>query len=180
MLAAGRISIHVPLAGDDPATGHTPKCPARFLSTSPLRGTTGQDSRLLRGPPNFYPRPPCGGRRTGRWRSCCAACDFYPRPPCGGRLQTLRAPAPCQPISIHVPLAGDDNRCNPHLRHGKLFLSTSPLRGTTFGVVVAGVVGKFLSTSPLRGTTRHRSTAQVLLLISIHVPLAGDDAAVHP
>ena len=83
---AGGISIHVPLAGDDavvvllavadglflstsPLRGTTGRSSShpfyiKFLSTSPLRGTTGQDLpgwHLFR---YFYPRPPCGGRRA--------------------------------------------------------------------------------------------------------------------
>ena len=34
-------------------------------------------------------------------------------------------------ISIHVPLAGDDELFRHALRHRVVFLSTSPLRGTT-------------------------------------------------
>ena len=80
----------------------------------------------------------------------------------------------------------------------RLFLSTSPLRGTTFlqtlielhinisiHVPLAGDDAqrryreikrkKFLSTSPLRGTTGARIYFAAPKLISIHVPLAGDD-----
>ena len=78
-----------------------------FLSTSPLRGTTGSHVFGSRSVTDFYPRPPCGGRRL------CFARDFlrnhfYPRPPCGGRLAFL---------------------CSFAFPHS--FLSTSPLRGTT-------------------------------------------------
>ena len=63
ILDAQPISIHVPLAGDDAAPHASPQPAAPFLSTSPLRGTTvalqADDIR----PPDFYPRPPCGGRR---------------------------------------------------------------------------------------------------------------------
>ena len=33
---------------------------------------------------DFYPRPPCGGRRI-KWAALSAKRYFYPRPPCGGR-----------------------------------------------------------------------------------------------
>ena len=85
------------------------------------------------------------------------------------------------------------------LPHGELFLSTSPLRGTTVAeirrtrhavaisihVPLAGddrtssavipVRSTFLSTSPLRGTTNGLNRYIEYLQISIHVPLAGDD-----
>ena len=146
---------------------------------------------------------------------------FYPRPPCGGRLVpqalfgfiffiSIHVPLAGDDrwgahkvskvrISIHVPLAGDDrNRpCGRFLT--SLFLSTSPLRGTTprrYKHVTGrlhfyprppcggrpGTFARrlcrlsFLSTSPLRGTTGRRSPGAAARAISIHVPLAGDDA----
>ena len=60
-------------------------------------------------------------------------------------------------ISIHVPLAGDD--------------VTSHLSITKKAI--------FLSTSPLRGTTTLTDDAKAAILISIHVPLAGDDVTSH-
>ena len=41
--------------------------------------------------PNFYPRPPRGGRRRGRRRRFSPAGYFYPRPPRGGRQHPLLA-----------------------------------------------------------------------------------------
>ena len=104
----------------------------------------------------------------------------------------------CRKISIHVPLAGDDAP-TPHMACvRRVFLSTSPLRGTTgaawaarwgahisIHVPLAGddlpargcaqSQNVFLSTSPLRGTTSKQKKTVELLTISIHVPLAGDD-----
>ena len=56
-------------------------------------------------------------------------------------------------ISIHVPLAGDDDA----------------------GQRSAGPESGFLSTSPLRGTTCMQKWRDAKPDISIHVPLAGDD-----
>ena len=78
------ISIHVPLAGDDKQTGV-----------------------YVTGCTDFYPRPPCGGRRVlyvdwgaaniisihvplagddaSATVSTSPSLYFYPRPPCGGR-----------------------------------------------------------------------------------------------
>ena len=100
---------------------------------------------------------------------------FYPRPPCGGRQVTVGVRHNLATISIHVPLAGDD-RCwdgssggkrdfyprppcggrpfdDTILPPQKVFLSTSPLRGTTGRSSSHPFYIKFLSTSPLRGTT---------------------------
>ena len=88
------------------------------------------------------------------WR-CCAetSANFYPRPPCGGRLEQL---------ALDLPRF--------------LFLSTSPLRGTTGGYATRTAAGSaFLSTSPLRGTTKAVQPGVRRFGISIHVPLAGDD-----
>ena len=103
------ISIHVPLAGYDLFSGFLPLFwRTKFLSTSPLRGTT---------PLNCL----SGQRRN---------------------------------ISIHVPLAGDDMACASRTPRGDAFLSTSPLRGTTAQpIFINAKHAAFLSTSPLRGTT---------------------------
>ena len=127
--AAGCISIHVPLAGDD-------SWPVAALLIAA----------------NFYPRPPCGGRRK-YYIEGVPADDFYPRPPCGGRppetMPTIKQPSDFYP---RPPCGGRQPDFQYHTWIDK-FLSTSPLRGTTVGPVLSGPV----------------------ILISIHVPLAGDD-----
>ena len=144
------ISIHVPLAGDDAA-----RCTGSCL------------------PADFYPRPPCGGRRRGK-PSSPGEMYFYPRPPCGGRPRQHQ----------------QDQR-------GGEFLSTSPLRGTTRIVVhyvflptnfyprppcggrpfdlleLVGVEIKFLSTSPLRGTTNGALAPTMELEFLSKSPLRG-------
>ena len=100
-----RISIHVPLAGDD----DTPIIPA----ANPL---------------HFYPRPPCGGRPPPlRVRSETLE-HFYPRPPCGGRLGQLADGGGGGAISIHVPLAGDDSISSSKKRSIKISIHV-PLAG---------------------------------------------------
>ena len=164
-----------PCGGRHNALYHRLDC-VPFLSTSPLRGTTGKiggrgfvrpisihvplagdDMRqrmTLSMPADFYPRPPCGGRRV--LRASGDVCEyFYPRPPCGGRRITPVLLCALRCISIHVPLAGDDGKLRAAAKRTKEFLSTSPLRGTT--------------------STRAAARAETLR-ISIHVPLAGDDA----
>ena len=79
--------------------------------------------------------------------------DFYPRPPCGGRPAHFTDQLHTVGISIHVPLAGDDNlaRCRIHSRHISIHV---PLAGDDlFCELHRGVTKIFLSTSPLRGTT---------------------------
>ena len=80
----------------------------------------------------------------------------------------------------------------------KIFQSTSPVRGTTeYGYSMdagkynfnphppcggrhilrkmSSTIRKFQSTSPVRGTTADRTGTIAVMLISIHVPRAGDD-----
>ena len=151
-LVSSQISIHVPLAGDDPI----------FLCSR---------SRQT----DFYPRPPCGGRPAALVLHKLDK-NFYPRPPCGGRPGQGWATRADINISIHVPLAGDDFALACASKVASAFLSTSPLRGTIRGCKsrlglgrnfyprppcggrpdagLSALSGKsFLSTSPLRGTT---------------------------
>ena len=78
---------------------------------------------------------------------------FYPRTPCGVR--------PFLP---------------PGSESGLSFLSTYPVRGTTYttGIPAAGQTS-FLSTYPVRGTTPAGSMLLEEHSISIHVPRAGYD-----
>ena len=124
-----------------------------FLSTYPVRGTTRWRGRRCPPVVHFYPRTPCGVRRTGTGRT-----------------------ARNSGISIHVPRAGYDMPSGKATLAMSLFLSTYPVRGTTARDVALmmsllnfyprtpcgvrqrrllrlerGVV--FLSTYPVRGTT---------------------------
>ena len=51
--------------------------------------------------PNFYPRPPRGGRPRGSRRNNKMG-DFYPRPPRGGRRSAVRPGHRQRRISIHA------------------------------------------------------------------------------
>ena len=79
----------------------------KFLSTSPLRGTTksGSYAEIYR---NISIHVPLAGDDPSDSNVAGIAEYFYPRPPCGGR-HTARA----------------------SLSDANKFLSTSPLRGTT-------------------------------------------------
>ena len=128
----GRISIHVPLAGDDGNTDFLVTGRLEFLSTSPLRGTTST-ARPTAGPSSdFYPRPPCGGRLLPQFLQMCCLMIFLSTSPLRGttvpplvvlynnlflstsplRGTTVRSRGNSSRfcISIHVPLAGDDDK----------------------------------------------------------------------
>ena len=169
------ISIHAPLAGDDyrrccrlpamrdfyprhpcggrPRAWAVPQNPAKFLSTSPLRGTTTVVPSHSYSPPYFYPRPPCGGR---------------PVIPVKAKFDV--------DISIHVPLAGDDSWTCSFDSRQQIFLSTSPLRGTTHKCAKSTKAHNISIHVPLAGDdARLHAVTLAQQRISIHVPLAGDD-----
>ena len=169
------ISIHVPRAGYDPTKPGQRICLGTFLSTYPVRGTTKRSSRWRTGCKNFYPRTPCGVRRSAR--------------PPGGCVRA---------ISIHVPRAGYDLDGIEARLLDLVFLSTYPVRGTTeqsrLRLVTDGISihvpragyddvsewqktidWEFLSTYPVRGTTIMALRDWAKLYISIHVPRAGYD-----
>ena len=89
LLPPAEISIHaLREEGDLPVTFVVP-CQLQFLSTPSARRATLFVQIHDQHPPDFYPRPPRGGRPTSP--SCgMTARNFYPRPPRGGRL-LLRA-----------------------------------------------------------------------------------------
>ena len=97
--------------------------------------------------------PLAGDDARGRTRGSSGR-NFYPRPPCGGRPANALALEFSDPISIHVPLAGDDVKPD-HI---------SPRVELSIHVPLAG---DDLDVFDDVGNGRH---------ISIHVPLAGDDA----
>ena len=153
-----KISIHVPLAGDD---GSSPRLVDVGLAVL-------QD--------NFYPRPPCGGRRLAAALSGLFADDFYPRPPCGGRRKADRASQrrndnfyPRPPCGGRPRTGARRTRCDGH------FYPRPPCGGRHRQRAYREANREFLSTSPLRGTTGLDQIEEALHGISIHVPLAGDD-----
>ena len=152
--AALRISIHVPLAGDDTMHYSNMRAQDEFLSTSPLRGTTEVGILGTGVVDDFYPRPPCGGRRN-----VCALCQltyaFLSTSPLRGTTQRSQKTHPCL----------------------TLFLSTSPLRGTTNCVLFQKIPFSISIHVPLAGDDPRQAAFGIDVAISIHVPLAGDDDA---
>ena len=174
--ACTKISIHVPLAGDD--GGDVGRVRHRVISIHvPLAG----DDVLL--PPvylylfYFYPRPPCGGRRPAVLGSLMLSGIFLSTSPLRGTTPGRAVLGAGGGISIHVPLAGDDVCRCAQLGRNQHFYPRPPCGGRRGAVLQRAQRFRFLSTSPLRGTTifQRRHTADIA--ISIHVPLAGDDTS---
>ena len=79
-------------------------------------------------------------------------------------------------ISIHVPIAGNDSFSPFFFCPMAVFQSTFPLQGTTFFSAPIVLPAKiFQSTFPLQGTTEQIKPFIEAEVISIHVPIAGND-----
>ena len=149
----------------------------RFLSTSPLRGTTLLPSK--------------------KYREYEISIHV---PLAGDDLRFVRRQVEVFVFLSTSPLRGTTRCATASLWRCRIFLSTSPLRGTTLIEILTFSDTRdfyprppcggrqavpqqmisdtaFLSTSPLRGTTAIPFHVGMLGSISIHVPLAGDDAA---
>ena len=106
-LPHGGISIHVPRAGYDMYPYHGRIRQRIFLSTYPVRGTTGSPDNLSRST-KISIHVPRAGYDSVVGISSLPHAHFYPRTPCGVRQQ-----AQCNRIAEAA------------------FLSTYPVRGTT-------------------------------------------------
>ena len=106
--ALNRISIHALLAESDRWLTIPYVKNLTFLSTLSLRRATSLSLALRLWMVNFYPRSPCGERRSGSECYCWAAS-----------------------ISIHALLAESDPGPIWHKSQNKLFLSTLSLRRAT-------------------------------------------------
>ena len=169
-----------------------------FYPRPPCGGRRSEISAEFYSFPHFYPRPPCGGRqeilrrryilgqisihvplagddaRRGAGRKRGAISIHVPL--AGDDASSCAAPCACRRISIHVPLAGDDCSFVDISQHLGLFLSTSPLRGTTTSCLNLWTSSSnFYPRPPCGGRPYLSILVNTTFEISIHVPLAGDD-----
>ena len=146
-----------------------------FLSTYPVRGTTMDmyGERLDRS--HFYPRTPCGVRRKHYARKRLRR-YFYPRTPCGVRLlQAVRERMqrdfyPRTPCGVRPALALIPRHSAHH------FYPRTPCGVRQIEKHLLERRTSFLSTYPVRGTTYYHGHIHVSMNISIHVPRAGYDS----
>ena len=151
-------------------------CPGTFLSTYPVRGTTGRTGQSRQQHRDFYPRTPCGVRQaTSRLRRALLLFlstypvrgtttpisermvkyyYFYPRTPCGVRRAVQRRHFRGQRISIHVPRAGYDRRISRNAKAGKISIHVPRAGYDMVPTMMPSSLSAFLSTYPVRGTTR--------------------------
>ena len=124
-----------------------------FQSTFPLQGTT------------LFPLP-----------NTDMETHFNPRSHCRERLATgvsLQKPII---ISIHVPIAGNDNLLHLQLIFQHNISIHVPIAGNDLANISPSYFyDTFQSTFPLQGTTPGVHAAVHVIRISIHVPIAGND-----
>ena len=125
------ISIHALLAESDCFFCAKLLLQLTFLSTLSLRRATTQLGINLTFDVNFYPRSPCGERRSNILKTSQNSIYFYPRSPCGERRQLKQTCRAEISISIHALLAESDNECTSLAPKPKTFLSTLSLRRAT-------------------------------------------------
>ena len=125
---------------------------------------------------HFYPRSPCGERRSPVSASTNCAAYFYPRSPCGERPPRGDLRYLDNIISIHALLAESDGIGLVFLWWGVRFLSTLSLRRAT--IVSSGMPSEIMYFYP-RSPCGERPTVSALfrcpMVISIHALLAESD-----
>ena len=123
---------------------------------------------------NFYPRSPCGERRTTR-QSCARRGYFYPRSPCGERRQKRENYCNHGPISIHALLAESDFLSPSKTRASQDFYPRSPCGERPDSTPFSSNRAIFLSTLSLRRATYTSAGCGRIAEISIHALLAESD-----
>ena len=138
------ISIHALLAESDIRKNPIPCQVGQFLSTLSLRRATG-----------------------GTTTSLIAFDDFYPRSPCGERRTSAIASTTHQTISIHALLAESDLASPVYCNAERYFYPRSPCGERPFSSLYGSAPALFLSTLSLRRAThRHGLQKQVLAFLS--------------
>ena len=150
--AVSSISIHALLAESDTSIAGRITSNGIFLSTLSLRRATPTASRRKTADMNFYPRSPCGERRSPEM----AACNFWN-------------------ISIHALLAESDLGPVGVVIAAVDFYPRSPCGERPALLPTDGLFFLFLSTLSLRRATKSRRIVKRCQAISIHALLAESD-----
>ena len=103
-----------------------------FLSTLSLRRATRAVSHQTARKNYFYPRSPCGERRSSDIREPLQGFNFYPRSPCGERLLWVLRKVPILGIFLStLSLRRATRRKTADMSKRLIFLSTLSLRRAT-------------------------------------------------
>ena len=147
------ISIHVPLAGNVVGLNEVAADEVIISIHVPLAGNVVRVPYSGQGRRDISIHVPLAGNVSYMRNSICGTSNFYPRSPCGER-----------PLAL--PLL---------LFYHALFLSTFPLRGTSYAkIIYLFVRADFYPRSPCGERLRTGVFSFSLSNISIHVPLAGN------
>ena len=123
MAQISAISIHaLRVEGDIPLSSSPRACP-NFYPRPPGGGRRAFIIAKPSGCFNFYPRPPGGGRPHRGARKISRRRDFYPRPPGGGRRRRMKALQRYQ-IFLSTPSGWRATTGAPRKNYGTVFLST--------------------------------------------------------
>ena len=129
--------------------------------------------------PNFYPRPPRGGRPRGSRRNNKMG-DFYPRPPRGGRRSAVRPGHRQRRISIHALREEGDITATSATDCGLNFYPRPPRGGRRDPEFKNIQRSLFLSTPSARRATYNGGRAGGMSPISIHALREEGDARKPP
>ena len=173
-LDGASISIHALLAESDWQAGAMQLPTAPFLSTLSLRRATHRKKRCCPWRSDFYPRSPCGERRTGK--STTAIFYLFLSTLSLRRATYNAAFYHCRYfISIHALLAESDgdemeSRADFRISIHALLAESDPR-----WVSASALPKAFLSTLSLRRATMLRLKSKPDIEISIHALLAESD-----
>ena len=151
--AAGRISIHVPIAGND---------------EDMLNNRLSEDNHISI-------HVPIAGNDAVGMASSAVLGIFQSTFPLQGTTVIIPFFCIIINIAIHVPMAGNDDGAVIRKNDIVVFQSTCPLQGTTVSIALETIFDIFQSTFPLQGTTIYKRKRCDSFSISIHVPIAGND-----
>ena len=145
-----------------------------FQSTLPLRGTTDPTKQNPHDKRYFNPRSPCGERLPRlTWPSMSMWISIHA--PLAGNDEAAVESGALGGISIHAPLAGNDLAYRGDTRRSANFNPRSPCGERLLASQWRAHSLLFQSTLPLRGTTTTCAQEFPKNYISIHAPLAGND-----
>ena len=193
-----RVSIHVPRMGDVGRGVHAAVRVSRFLSTSPVWGTTeipkipqvkgevsihvprmgdecvGSACETIVA--SFYPRPPYGGRCVGSACETIVAKFLSTSPVWGTGVLVLPVRQSLQ-VSIHVPRMGDGSQTQLPPPKKTSFYPRPPYGGRIFvGDSMVQDVQVSIHVPRMGDAKDNPLSITVIREVSIHVPRMGDAA----
>ena len=168
------VSIHAPRAGRDLRLGQSAEDGTLFQSTRPVRGATGEKTRVRIG--IFVSiHAPRAGRDLVCLTSVMAQGCFNPRAPCGARPPFLVWMTFCILFQSTRPVRGATVPCTGLRPPYHSFNPRAPCGARLIAFAISRLSFWFQSTRPVRGATLDIVLRALRLRVSIHAPRAGRD-----